>query len=705
MGLFLPERAGIVVPLCCHLLIGPPGSGKSTLAQRMQAALPHSCLVSTDQIRQEFYGCAAEQGVWPEIEAEVIRRIGQGVGQCQSVIYDATNAQRAWRMALLQRLEPLGVDWIGWHLKTPLATCHQWNRKRDRQVPSEVIEAAHLALRQFPPLAAEGFRAVYALGAKASADDIQSKLKGLERGRINRRNRHSRMQHHRYSTLLDFDRLLHLVSLLVQHPGLGHLQERDPAYLQSLLPADSPPAFPDAVAEICAVMAHQRGALYANPEALAQDLTWLEENGFLGPRPTVAALTRPEVVQPVENPHPYSDWEPFRRVMMFIRFVAHHPLCWQPELQSSLDSVAAAMQAQGVLAGNSQAALRKDIEQVLKPFGLLPAVRLRRGYFLGSGILSEPDLLKVASVLQAQAKNIEDPTALGLLDTLRDRLQRSQHDLANLYPVRAIGNRSIVDVERLPREALARTLSQLEHEIEAGQLLELNRFTGVGRFETTDDGFFQAWPLQIVFHNIAWYLAYERADGPEAGLFQFERLDRLFRGRPQPQQRDGTAQRQALQRLQRLYEASGGLFLGHSAKMQRQFLSTRPATQVQATLTLELWFTDALFAFISEGTQRFPLAAMKMSPKRSKPGSPHSTVSPDALFSLPPSPDPTYPNRLQVTLPRWAEQDRDLRRWILGFGSEVKLVAPDAMVAEMAQLSQELMHLYHPDGDSSGSPS
>ncbi len=687
----------MVVPLRCHLLIGPPGSGKSTLAQRMQAVLPDSCLVSTDQIRQELYGCAAEQGSWPEIEAEVIRRIGQGVDQGQSVIYDATNARRPWRMTLLQRLKPLGVDWIGWHLKTPLATCHQWNQQRERQVPARVIESAHLALRQFPPLAAEGFWAVYALKAEASIAPIQSRLQGLERGRINRRNRHSRLQSHRYSTLLDFDRLLHLLSLLVQYPGLGHLQDRDPSGLQRLLSAGSPHTFPDAMAEICAVMAHQRGELYADSTALAQDLAWLEANGFLSPRPTVAALTWPELEPPVDNPHPYSDWESFQRVMTFVRFIAHHPLCWQPELQSSLASVAAAMQSQGVLAGESQAALRKDIEQVLRPFGLLPTARLRRGYFLGSGILSESELLKVASVLQAQAKNIEDSTALGLLDTLRDRLQRSQHDLAELYPVRAIGNRSIVDVDRLPPAALARTLTQLEQEIEAGQLLELNRFVGVGRFETTDDGFFQAWPLQIVFHNIAWYLAYERADGPEVGLLQFERLARLFRGRPQSQKRDGAIQRQALQRLQRLYQASGGLYLGHSAKMQRQFLSPRPDTQAQAALMLELWFTDALFAFISEGTQRFPLAAMKMSPNRSKPRLPNPTASSDALFSLPPSPDPLYPNRLQVMLPRWAEHDRDLRRWILGFGDEVKLVAPATMVIEMTHLSQALIQLYQSD--------
>jgi predicted kinase len=172
------ERGG---PLRCHLLIGPPGSGKSTLAQRMQAGLPHRCLVSTDQIRQDLYGNAAEQGSWPEIEAEVIRRIGQGVEQGQSVIYDATNTQRSWRIALLRRLAPLGADWIGWYLTTPLATCHQWNQSRERQVPAGVIDAAHAALRQCPPLPSEGFWAVYALGAEANADQVEGRLRDLER--------------------------------------------------------------------------------------------------------------------------------------------------------------------------------------------------------------------------------------------------------------------------------------------------------------------------------------------------------------------------------------------------------------------------------------------------------------------------------------------------------------------------------------------
>ena len=62
--------------------------------------------------------------------------------------------------------------------------------------------------------------------------------------------------------------------------------------------------------------------------------------------------------------------------------------------------------------------------------------------------------------------------------------------------------------------------------------LELKRFAGGGRFTDEPDQFFKVWPLQIVFHNIGWYLGYEIAAGPNAGLLEFERLDRLFRGHP-----------------------------------------------------------------------------------------------------------------------------------------------------------------------------
>ncbi|WP_397443287.1 MULTISPECIES: AAA family ATPase [unclassified Phormidium] len=672
------------------MLMGPPGSGKTTLAHKMQQAITGSCIVSTDQIRKDLYGDEAIQGQWSDVEAVIQEQVQDALGLGQSIIYDATNVKRVWRMALLNKLSYPDITWIGWYLTTPLATCQQWNTRRNRAVPDHVIEEMHNALQQFSPLPAEGFAAIYTINPTSNLDEIQSKLSNLSRSITNRANRtrHNDIQLHRYSSLLAFDRLMHLISLLVQYPGLGCLQKHDPEQLSALL-GGKHCSFSESLDEICSVLAHQQGNLYADPVKIAQDLDWLEENGLLSPVPTEAELTLPPSVEEAVNPHSYTDWEAFNRVLTTIRFIAHHPFCWLPEHSSSLKSLISAMQKKGLLIGDRQAALRKDIEQVMKPFGILPRFRMRRGYFIGSGVLSERELLRVAGLLQSQVKNIQDPAALAILETLQDRLHRSQHDLADLYPVRAICNRTIINPDLLPTSAIAKDPDRLESEIETGQLLELKRFAGVGLFDGQPDGFFYVWPLQIVFHNIAWYLAYEIAEGPEVGLLQFERLDRLFRGRPQSHQRDLAAQQQSLHRLQQLYQACSSLYLGMNAKAQKQFLSRNPEVRAAASMQLELWFTDKIFAFVSEGTQRFPMAQMRMSPKLT--GNPSKS---SALFTLPKSSDPLYPNRLQVQLPSWSRDDRDLQRWILGFGAMVKVVAPLEIAAQIHKVGCAIAELY-----------
>ena len=104
-------------PLLCHMLIGPPGSGKTTLAQQMQQIIPDSRIVSTDQIRKSLYGNEANQGDWFEIEAVVIQRINAALDHDTSVIYDATNAKRIWRMGLLQKTGATRrrLDWLAVH--------------------------------------------------------------------------------------------------------------------------------------------------------------------------------------------------------------------------------------------------------------------------------------------------------------------------------------------------------------------------------------------------------------------------------------------------------------------------------------------------------------------------------------------------------------------------------------------------------------
>ncbi len=154
-------------PLICHILIGCPGCGKSTFAAQLNQLYPNAKIISTDLIRAELFGNESIQGNWSIIEEKVIEQIRESIQTGQPIIYDATNAKKEWRVALLKQLTALSskeckqeVQWIGWYLQTPLEVCKAWNKKRVRQVPELVIEDLFQALQDNPPDEFEGFVAV-----------------------------------------------------------------------------------------------------------------------------------------------------------------------------------------------------------------------------------------------------------------------------------------------------------------------------------------------------------------------------------------------------------------------------------------------------------------------------------------------------------------------------------------------------------------
>jgi predicted kinase len=152
-------------PLHHHLLIGLPGSGKTTLAKRWCAENPACCHVSTDRIRHILYGDASEQGEWDEILGEILKQAHAAVTRNQTILYDATNAQREHRIDILRQLRqqiqqtapdrPVYIH--GWYLLTPLEECHRRNHLRRRTVPAEIIDRMYASLQAFPPQLSEGF--------------------------------------------------------------------------------------------------------------------------------------------------------------------------------------------------------------------------------------------------------------------------------------------------------------------------------------------------------------------------------------------------------------------------------------------------------------------------------------------------------------------------------------------------------------------
>lgn len=313
-------------------LIGSPASGKSFISKYYKKINQNSYIVSTDCLRFDLFGNEKIQGKWSVIERKIFKEIQDNIAQGKNIIYDATNAKRAWRMSFICKLRKVieqEIDIIGWHLKTPLDVCKTWNKKRSRQVPEEVIEEYYQALKQFPPIAAEGFTAVYDVPYRDGSLDLSvldEKLAKLSKTQTNRRNRtqHRKIEYHQYSRLLDFERLMYLISLLIQYPGLGNLQQTDPETLKNI--SGIPETYTQPIEEIAAVLSQTQHPIYADSEALQQDLDWLTANQLMGTGVVSGSLQLQTIeLTDEEATHRYSDREPFTRLISTIRFILHNP--------------------------------------------------------------------------------------------------------------------------------------------------------------------------------------------------------------------------------------------------------------------------------------------------------------------------------------------------------------------------------------------
>lgn len=659
--------------LTSHFLIGPAASGKSTLAQQLAATDSYN-IVSTDKIRAELFGEESIQGDWQLIETEALNRIKKSLAAGQPVIYDATNTKRPWRMELLNKIRqisPPNSRWMGWYLETSLEICLERNRQRYRQVPPEVIAAMHRSLKQFPPIAAEGFiDAVTLKNGDYSIEEITEKIKTLDRRITNRKNGTKKnIAFHPYSQLLDFDRLLHLISILMENPGFS-------------------------LTEITETIRQKRGAIYADEKALAADLEFLESNYIISGN-NLSQL--PEIIPKIhlrETDHPeaidhsYSGREEFQRLLTTIRIIFNRPFLpgnYKSHLIGLAETVALELESQD----KWEARLRKDIENVLKPYKIIDEKPLKRGYFAGTGILGRGELLKVLDILQVQAKSIEDPVALEVYQMFEQRMFGSKIIDRPAYPVRAIAHQPMVDIDLVEdKSALCCQTEKVEEIILNGELVELGKRRGTGRFKGEKEGLFLAWLLQILFHNSAWYLALEHEGGEEAGLIKIERLDRLYLSRRYLDKRSLEIQETSLKKMQKLLNNSAGIHLGTSSADQRQFLGNKKSEKKKVEVTIKLRFNDNIFKFISEGTKRFPPHRMKMSPPNGKP------LSKKGLFSLEKIPDSPFPNRLEVTLPRWCVDSIDLRTWLAGFGEKVKIVEPKELREKVRSIGEGIVGVY-----------
>jgi predicted kinase len=159
------ERTGVGTLVAT---IGPPGAGKSTWRRHHQRR--DVALVSLDDNRALVSCCSANQQATPvavEIGVATARAV---LGRGATLIWDATNADRAARTLLQVLAAEYAAHTVAVVFLPPLAICLARNASRDprpcscgyaRRVPDTVIRSMHDAIhRDLPDLPGEGWHTV-----------------------------------------------------------------------------------------------------------------------------------------------------------------------------------------------------------------------------------------------------------------------------------------------------------------------------------------------------------------------------------------------------------------------------------------------------------------------------------------------------------------------------------------------------------------
>ena len=698
--------------LRCHLLIGPPASGKTTLAGVLAPLLTGpgdspAVVLSTDVIRAELYGDAGVQGPWRDIEARLQQRIRDAVSAGIPVIVDATHAKRPWRLAITQALVlPEPVEWIGWWLYTDLATCLQWNQTRKRLVPEPVIRemAAALADPQFGPTRAEGLASVVAVVPthhQELAPFLQGELARLDHRIRSARNRENRFQLHGYSRLLDLERLLYLIQLLAAYPDLG---ATDPAARAALEAIVSPWPPGDLAEQAAAVLSRRHGVCYGDAATIRADLQWLKAQGITSAEASVAPITPPEIsAEATANLGsggypPLADGPVFIRVMTLLRHILKNPFDHQDGTGLGEHLISQLQEIPGAYLPGETATLRKDLEKILTPYGFRSRNdNVRHGYALGTALLSANRLREVHGVVSQAAGRLADPSAQDLLEEIEQRLQWGGIEPDHRAPVRAFANRSMVSSALVRPDSLAveRQAELLETAIVERRRIELERYASVASFADSPIGSFRAWPLQLLFHTIGWYLVYEEDSvGSAMGLIRTERLDRLaLRRSERGYRRSDEAHLLALDRLNTLLHWSGGIYFGDNLEAQLALTTGSAKARQQQLVTLRFGCQGWAFAFIREGLQRYPIEHTRFSKPLAGDTWWHHPKAPHVL--KPGSASDSHPYPVELDLPIWClERDVDLRNWLFGFGAGIRIESPQALREEHLERAKAIQNVY-----------
>lgn len=161
-----------------YVLIGISGCGKTTWAKKQKAHLEYlvngkpyaPCdILSSDELRKELYGDENDQMHNEEVFKELHRRLKDRMRQGISVIVDATNLSLKNRRAYLNCVSKIPCYKVAVVFDVPLEVCIENQKKRDRQVPEDVLRRMRMKFEM--PFYEEGYNKIVFSGYSGSTGE------------------------------------------------------------------------------------------------------------------------------------------------------------------------------------------------------------------------------------------------------------------------------------------------------------------------------------------------------------------------------------------------------------------------------------------------------------------------------------------------------------------------------------------------------
>jgi len=333
-----------------------------------------------------------------------------------------------------------------------------------------------------------------------------------------------------------------------------------------------------------------------------------------------------------------------------------------------------------------------------------------KGFGIGAAILTVTQLKQVYALIAKVVGSLSDPTQDMLQMELKERLQKADIDVEQHIPIRGFANRSILDSRYADRQTLAHKdqLDKVAESISECKAIRLK----IWQLEEREWVEQTVWPLQILFHNIGWYLAYQN-ESDIRRVITVTRLDRLKLPSRLAKRRSVKEMLNAQRRLHLLCTRSGGILLSRSGEMQEDILgitfgeggSTAEPLESLSQKQLKTLIKkgsmkvvrfrcqSSVFSFMREGFNRYPPEQMRLSGPR-----PSDTWTlPDiGIEQLQPCLDAneTHPYPVEFILPSWTVESHDFRRWLFGFGNRIVIEQPTSLREEHQQFGAGIAALY-----------